>query len=118
MRYVRRRPAAVLSALLVGVLASLLLAVAPASAAEGAPEDAARELALKYAPYVRLQQDVGDCDQGEKYVPTDVDAVLDDPEVALRGPWSGAGVLEVAPTADDLEDGPPSYFLDYPGDAL
>jgi hypothetical protein len=94
-----------------------LLATA-ALAAPAAAADPAAELATRYAPIVRLVEQKEPCGHGEPYVPTNVDLVLGNPEVALRGPWDTTNVVEVAPTAADISKGLSSYHLDFPGDAL
>ncbi len=80
--------------------------------------DPAAELALEYAPVVRLVEQEKPCGHGEPYQPDDVDLVLGNEEVALRGPWSGANIVKVAPTAEDLAVGLVGYHLDFPGDPL
>jgi hypothetical protein len=105
-----------LGGLLVGVVA------AAGGVAQAAPKQsdlqAQTELADKYAPVVRLVDSPGHCVQGEPYQPTNVNVVLGNREVALRGPWSGNNIVKVAPTATDLAVGLGSYNLDFPGDAL
>jgi hypothetical protein len=103
-----RRPRWPLAVALLGALA--LPAVARA--------DAAADLAAKYAPVVRIVEQSEPCGHGEPYVPADVDAVLGNAEVALRGPWDTTNVVKVAPTADDLAKGLDGYHLDFPGAAL
>jgi hypothetical protein len=90
------------------------LVAAPSAAADLADEQA---LAEKYAPIVRLveQQDV--CGYGEPFIPTDIDRILDEDTVALRGPWNAADLVEIGPVADDLV-GRFDYHLDFPGNAL
>src|SRR4051812_36558493 len=48
----------------------------------------------------------------------DVDALFDEPTVALRGPWNPADLVKIAPTAKDLDGGLYEYHLDFPGNAL
>ena len=55
---------------------------------------------------------------GEPYVPLDVDVLFGEPTVALRGPWGGADLIRIAPTAEDLSEGLYEHHLDFPGDAL
>ena len=83
------------------VVALLALVAAPRPAADLADEQA---LAEKYAPIVRIveQQDV--CSYGEPFIPTDIDLLLDEETVALRGPWNVTDLVEIAPAADDLVD--------------
>jgi hypothetical protein len=89
-----------------------------ASPSAHAAKPAARALVDRYAPVVRLAQEKDSCGYGVNYPPTDVDAILGNPDVALRGPWSGAGPVEVGPSAHDLGRGLFSYYLDFPGNAL
>jgi len=97
------------------VAAVLALAVAPAAGATTADETA---LAGRYAPVVRLVEQVEECGPGEPYEPLDVDLLFDEPTVALRGPWGGADLIQVGPAASDLADGLIDYHLDFPGNAL
>jgi hypothetical protein len=103
--------------LAITLCAVLALVVAPAAAADLQDEQA---LAEKYAPVVRLvqQQDPEDvCSYGEPFIPTDIDLLLDEPTVALRGPWNRTDLVEIGPSADDLA-GRYEYHLDVPGNAL
>ena len=59
-------------------------------------------LANRYAPVVRLVDRAGRCGGDEAFEPTNVNAVLGSPEVALRGPWNSTNLVMVAPTAQDL----------------
>ena len=92
----------------------LALVVAPGAGADLADEQA---LAEKYAPIVRVvaQEDV--CGYGEPFIPTDVDLLLGEETVALRGPWNVTDLVEIAPSAEDLVD-KFEYHLDFPGNAL
>ena len=71
-----------------------------------------------YSPVVRLKEQPGSCDIGEPYQPTDIDLLMGNDEVALRGPWDRTNIVKVAPTAADLSRGLFDYHLDFPGDAL
>jgi hypothetical protein len=94
------------------------LAPIPALAQPTAP-DPATTLAQRYAPVVRLVDHPDKCGRhGEQYQPTNVNAVLGNPEVALRGPWDSTNIVTVGPTAQDLSAGLPGYNLDFPGEAL
>jgi hypothetical protein len=84
------------------------------SALAGPEED----LAARYAPVVRLVEQLEECGPGEPYEPSDVDAYLDEETVSLRGPWRSNDLVEIAPGADDLGQGLYEYNLDFPGDAL
>ena len=94
--------------------AAFALVVAPAAAADLADETA---LADKYAPVVRLVEQLEECGPGEPYEPMDVDALFGDPTVALRGPWNAFDLVKIGPTADDLAR-LFEYHLDFPGSAL
>lgn len=104
-------------AMLVAVLAALAGIVLTASPA-AADTDDERALAEKYAPMVRLVPQAEPCGPGEPYRPVAVDPLLDNPEVALRGPWSGANLVGVGPAAEDLARPLHGYALDFPGNPL
>ena len=94
--------------------------MAALAAATPAAADLQDEIALaeRYAPVVRLVEQLEECGPGEPYEPLNVDLLFDEPTVALRGPWGGGDLVEIAPTADDLADGLYEYHLDFPGNAL
>ncbi len=98
------------------VVAALCLpgALVAAGSALGGPEE---ELAARYAPVVRLVDQPVECGPGEPYIPTDVDVLLDEPTVALRGPWNRTDLVEIGPAAGDLVNRY-EYHLDFPGDPL
>ena len=100
--------------LLLALAAGLALAVAPTATADLAAET---ELAERYAPAVRLVEQLEECGPGEPYEPMDVDALFGDSTVALRGPWNAFDLVKIGPTADDLA-GLFEYHLDFPGNAL
>ena len=106
-----RRPRTPLVAALVGAVA---LVAAPVAAADLADE---RALAERHAPVVRIVEQEVECGPGEPYEPIDVDALFDEPTVALRGPWNPVDLVEIGPAAADLA-GLYEYHLDFPGDAL
>ena len=96
-------------------VAALVVLVAvsfPAKASAASEEDV---LAQRYAPVVRLVRQDEPCHHGEPYRPTDVNLVLGNPDVALRGPWDRSNIIRVAPTAKDLAGGLFDYHLDFPG---
>ncbi len=101
---------------LVTAIALGALVAVPTAAADLADE---RALAEKYAPIVRIveQKDEDVCSYGEPFIPTDIDLLLDEQTVALRGPWNHTDLVEIAPSADDLVDRF-EYHLDFPGNAL
>src|SRR4051794_6243454 len=89
------------AALVVALLVPLLVAAARQPARAEAPETSSPEqqLAERYAPTVMLRAHDGVCgDTGEPYVPMTVDAVLGNPEVALRQVGNGDPVITWAPT--------------------
>ncbi len=96
------------------LLAFALLVLPPAAGADLADE---RALAEKYAPVVRIVEQLEVCGYGEPFVPTDIDLLLDEQTVALRGPWNRTDLVEISPSANDLVDRF-EYHLDFPGDAL
>jgi hypothetical protein len=98
-------------ALVIAVVGALALA-APALAG---PEE---DLAQRYAPVVRLVEQLEECGPGEPYEPSDIDAYLDEETVSLRGPWRSNDLVEIAPSAGALGEGLYEYNLDFPGDAL
>ncbi len=98
------------------VAAAALVALAGAAGAAAALGDEI-ELAERHAPVVRLVEQLEECGPGEPYEPMDVEALFDEPTVALRGPWNALDLIEVGPTADDLVD-LYEYHLDFPGGAL
>jgi hypothetical protein len=97
------------------VSAAATVALALASGARAGPE---ADLAARYAPVVRLVEQLEECGPGEPYRPSDVDAYLDEETVSLRGPWRSNDLVEIAPSGDDLGKGLYEYNLDFPGDAL
>jgi hypothetical protein len=74
-------------------------------------------LAERFAPVVRLVEQDEECGPGEPYEPMSVDALFDEPTVALRGPWNPTDLVEIGPEADGLV-GRYEYHLDFPGNAL
>ena len=118
------RTAAVLLLLGLGVLLSVLPASAAAPSAATAPardsglaatgEDAARQLAERYAPVVVVRTQAQPCGDGEPFLPTRVDAVLGRPDVVLHTPQGDVH----APRASDLYAAPAGSNLDLPGRAL
>ncbi len=100
-------------ALTVPVAVCLALAFAGVARAQ-----AEEELAERYAPVVRLVEQAEECGPGEPYEPIDIEAILDEETVSLRGPWRSNDLVEIGPSADDLGRGLYEYNLDFPGDAL
>jgi hypothetical protein len=108
LRRVPRRPVVLALTALAGVSLPSLAKAA----------NAQRTLAERYAPVVRLVKQTQQCGHGEPYVPTDVNLVLSNPGVALRGPWDKTNIVKVAPGAADLGQGLFGYHLDFPGSAV
>ena len=101
-------------ALVAGV--AVLLLLAPGTASADQADDVA--LAARFAPVVRLADQPQRCGPGTPYVPTNVNLLLGNPTVALRGPWGGDDLVKVAPVADRPDGRRVDYHLDFPGDAL
>ena len=91
------------------------LVVSGPAAAASSPET---QLAQKYAPVVRLVTDAYGCENGDAFVPIDVDVLFGNDQVVLRGPWDRVNVAKIAPTVSDISSGLVDYHLDFPGDAL
>ncbi|MEM9135396.1 MAG: hypothetical protein AAF962_02975 [Actinomycetota bacterium] len=104
-------------------LAMITLLAAPAGAqsdaeAEGAPEGA-QELAERHAPILVVRPPSELCKaDGERFLPIDVDALLDNDQVLLRQVGREDPVVERGPSAADLFDHGEGFYLDFPGGAL
>lgn len=108
--------ARLMPALLLALLAGALWAAAPSAAAPASQAEI--DLARTFAPVVKLKEQSQSCASGEPYEPIDVDLLMGNDEVALRGPWDDTNIVAVAPAAERLSRGLPGYHLDFPGDAL
>ncbi len=97
------------------LVAVLSLVAAPCAVADLADETA---LAERYAPVVRLVAQAQDCGYGESFEPIDVDVLLGEQTVALRGPWGTGDLIKVGPTAEDVSRNLYEYHLDFPGNPL
>ena len=106
------------STVIVGVVTGGPASAAGVVHAGGAAADSEQALAERHAPVVRLVHQDVECGPGEPYQPENVDTVLGDRSVALRGPWSDAEVVATGPTAEDLSEGLFGYHLDFPGNPL
>lgn len=89
-----------------------------AAALPARASDAEIELAMRHAPVVRVRAQEEQCGDGEPYLPVDVDTIMGNSGVALRGPWHTDDLVDIAPTAADLGEGLSQYHLDLPGEAL
>lgn len=87
-------------------------------AAAEASYAAEQELARRFAPVLMLVRQDEACGPGEPFTPTEVDPMLDNPTVALRGPWTPRDLVDVGPSAERLGEGLRGYSLDLPGDPL
>ena len=67
--------------------AAVVLLLAPGTASADTADEVA--LAARFAPVVRLVDQPEQCGPGKPYVPTNVNLLLRNPTVALRGPWGG-----------------------------
>ncbi|HET6743348.1 MAG TPA: hypothetical protein VFH76_30615 [Kribbella sp.] len=108
----------ILSSALLVLVALFGPGVEPASAATSPDDVAAQQLAERYAPVVKLQDSAANCADGEHFRPTDVEAVLGNQQVALRGPWRPPDLIKTQPQGADLGLHYPGHFLDFPGDPL
>jgi hypothetical protein len=104
--------------LLVGMIGGAFLPLVIPAAGPATAADPGTELANRYAPVAVLVDQEEPCGPGEPYIPTDVDAIMGQDTVALRGPWNNDDLVRIAPTAEDLSVGLYEYHLDFPGDAL
>lgn len=100
------------------VAVAAVAALTGATAAHVGSQRAQRALAERFAPVVELVEQQHECGPGEPYRPIDIDTILDNDTVALRGPWSGASLVAVGPTAAMLGRGLFDYHLDFPGNPL
>ncbi|HEY2372709.1 MAG TPA: hypothetical protein VGH82_09175 [Gaiellaceae bacterium] len=102
------------NATLVAALAVAALALARGAAAS-TPE---AQLAERYAPVLELPTDVYGCESGAPFVPVNVNVLLPNEEIVLRGPWNSVNVVKFAPTVHDLTPARVDFHLDFPGNAL
>jgi hypothetical protein len=104
-------------------IAVLAAFASPVGAAASSPGDeAAQQLAEKYAPIAMLreQRDPPCNTAEEQYQPTSVDTVLGNPTVTLTHELPDGSLEEVkrAPTAADIAGLRGGYYLDYEGKVL
>jgi hypothetical protein len=105
-------------AVVVVVAAVVLLLAGITVPRAAAASDPTARLIERYAPVLRVKEVPGSCGIGEPYVPVDVNLLMGNQEVALRGPWDTTNIVGVAPTAARLARGLWGYHLDFPGNAL
>jgi hypothetical protein len=87
--------------------------------AQDPPPDAEQELAERFAPVMMLKAQEEPRDpEGEPYLPTSVDIVLDNPQIALRQLSIDNPTVIRAPGAADLFGLGQGFFLDFPGSSL
>lgn len=115
-----RRGGSVARRLVTAALAAVLVAVVlvtPAAAQTDA--EAEQELAERHAPILVVRTPSEDCKaDGERFLPIDVDALLDNDQVLLRQVGREDPVVERGPSATDLFDHGEGFYLDFPGGAL
>ena len=96
------------------VLAVAAIVAGPAAAATTSEQDAARQLAERYAPIVVVRDQSEPCDRdGEAYRPVPVETVLDTPDIVLLD--GDGNVVAKGPSAQDLAGQGPETSLDFPG---
>lgn len=99
---------------LAAALAAAAALAGPARADTASEEDAARQLAARYAPIVVVRDQSEPCDrEGEAYRPVPVETVLDAPGIVLLD--GDGNVVAEGPGARDLADRGPETSLDFPG---
>jgi hypothetical protein len=115
-----RRPDARIAARILWMLATVLVVwlAIMGTAHAAAASDPSAALVRKYAPVLRLKDVPGSCDIGKPYVPIDVNLLMNNREVALRGPWDTTNIVTVGPSAHELAQGLWGYHLDFPGNSL
>ena len=114
-----RRPHRFGAALALTIVLATLAVFPTTSAAGGEPGTAEEQLAERYAPVLMLQEQEHECDpDGEPYTPASVEAVLGNPQVALRQVGNDDPVVMWGPTAQDLFGLRRGFYLDFPGLAL
>jgi hypothetical protein len=99
------------------VAAALVFLIGAGRAGAATPE-AQRALAARFAPVLELVEQKEVCGPGEPYRPIDINVILGNDTVALRGPWSGSDLVTIGPTAAELGRGLFDYHLDFPGNPL
>ena len=120
VRKVRLVPAALAVLVAVGVFASQ----APAATGEGTNEQprAARELAGKYVPIMKIRkQGENLCDtEVEQYQAMTVDALFGNPDVKLmrNNGKAKSTLIKKAPAIEDLRNRGEEAYIDLPGDPL
>lgn len=102
------------------LVAAAVGAGSPATAQTGSVDDeAARQLAERYAPIVMLKEQDEPCgSSGEPFAPMPVDIVLDNPQVALRQVGNDDPVVMWGPGVADIAGLGEGFYLDFPGSAL
>ena len=99
------------------IASTLLVVVGPSGSGAQDGPDPAQELAEKWAPIIQIRAQEEECDtDGEGWEPTNVDIVLDNPEVVLRD--VDDEIVVEGPSAADLYGLGEGYYLDFPGNAI
>lgn len=120
----QQRTSAVARRLGLAIAVGGLIAAVPVQVSASEPgstdvDPAAQELVDRYAPIFMLKEQGGPCDtQGEPFDPMTVEAILDNPQIALRQVGNGDPTAMRAPGASDLFELGEGFYLDFPGDSL
>jgi hypothetical protein len=106
--------------IVVALAALATMSGAGAHAATDDPvDDPVLALVERYVPVVMVKEQIEPCSpDGEPFWPMPVDAILDNPEIALRQMSRGDPVVMRGPGASDLAGLGEGFFLDFPGDSL
>ena len=100
-------------------IVSLVLFQPRASAAQEQERSPEQALADRFSPYVMVKEQSEPCDtNGEPFVPTAVEVMVGNPQVALRQVGRGDPIVMWGPTAADLAGLGEGFYLDAPGSAL
>jgi hypothetical protein len=96
-------------------LVAVVAVVCCASVQTASAANPLHELVARYTPVVRLSEQIAPCAGGESFEPIDIDAILGNDEVLLRGP---SRFVKAGPRAADLASDRRGFALDFPGNAL
>ena len=113
-----RRASVLLLVLLLAPTAWTGAVAAPQPVSSTGAGTPAQQLAERHAPLILVQHQEKPCGEGEPYTPMSVDALLGNPQIALRQVGVGNPVVKWGQTAADLYDLGDGFYLDYPGEAL
>jgi hypothetical protein len=106
-------------ALLIAGLAVMWSAPAAAQTPPADDDAMLQELAERFAPVIMLVTQPAPCSaEGEPYFPMNVDALFDNPQIALRQVGNGDPVVTWGPSASDVHNLGLGFYLDFPGSSL